>query len=767
MTDGPGRFALGFQFRFVNNFFARDEEGNYIFDIPVGTYDQTDGPNGITQYVDWAGQPRHIGFSNWQYDDGRGDYGSRTYIWGTVAFDIVNSAQFVVTASGERYIDNYVVRPFLNEGAIENFDFTAGDWAGAAGGQELSYNIDPSGIGRRVDLAFTGSLLPAVRYTETQFQEERALASTWTVYHVWPIDRLRSEMSEIQRQLWDDGTIKYLDAENKVIIYGTQEADSLTWAWLREHPHLGPSIPNGVHIIAGQGGDDLLGGPHDDRLEGNEGNDTLFGLQGSDFIDGGWREHIDPANDGIDTADYVHSSAPVLIDLNGQDAQRLNDRLIDVADDGYGTQDTLHSIEILKLSPKADTFRLGQNTPMSIGGLQQVDFGGEAGGLDILDFSQYGQSLTIANGMPAAFGTQFRNFEAIIGTAFADTMQGGASDDKFKAGVGEDTLKGSPGHDYLDGGLGTDTAVFEDPRDFIMLSSGGTAPTGLEPDQGDSAPYFTVTRTGGEAVLHSVERVRLSEQPDTLILAANIDLTGIEEVDAAGQSGPQGKDTLDLRQLGFSVNYNHAEGTLEGFDTQFKGFERVLGTSRRDRAQLGGSSSAITFDGGEEKDTVDYSDSSVKLTIDLTEMDQQTFETDGLRIIRPVQVASGGGNPPLPEDNLLNIEELKLSPKADKLLVGEDALELDLTIDMGDSDYQANPQANLDVYDLSAVDQSITYAYGRVALGAQTSISGFLAARENLIVKNADKVILTSHDDIVMGAAEATTIETGDGADRI
>jgi hypothetical protein len=124
MTDGPGRFALGFQFRFVNNFFARDEEGNYIFDIPVGTYDQTDGPNGITQYVDWAGQPRHIGFSNWQYDDGRGDYGSRTYIWGTVAFDIVNSAQFVVTASGERYIDNYVVRPFLNEGAIENFDFT-------------------------------------------------------------------------------------------------------------------------------------------------------------------------------------------------------------------------------------------------------------------------------------------------------------------------------------------------------------------------------------------------------------------------------------------------------------------------------------------------------------------------------------------------------------------------------------------------------------------------------------------------------------------
>ena len=159
MTQGPGRFATGSAFGEVTNFFARVDGagGNpnnpYVFDIPVGVYDQAT----IAPYVDWVGQVRSIGFSNWQYDDGASDYGERTYIWGTVAFEIDDTARFVVTADGQRYIDNFKVKPFLNPDKLENFDFTAGDLT-ADRGRILEATIDPH-IGRTLNLPFTESWL--------------------------------------------------------------------------------------------------------------------------------------------------------------------------------------------------------------------------------------------------------------------------------------------------------------------------------------------------------------------------------------------------------------------------------------------------------------------------------------------------------------------------------------------------------------------------------------------------------------------------------
>jgi len=72
---------------------------------------------------------RWVALQQWAYDDGRDDWMERAYIWNTTAFKIVDDVRFVVEPNGNRYIENYGIREFVNSNTFENFDLVGGDTA--------------------------------------------------------------------------------------------------------------------------------------------------------------------------------------------------------------------------------------------------------------------------------------------------------------------------------------------------------------------------------------------------------------------------------------------------------------------------------------------------------------------------------------------------------------------------------------------------------------------------------------------------------------
>ncbi len=229
------------------------------------------------------------------------------------------------------------------------------------------------------------------------------------------------------------------------------------------------------------GNDSLIGGDGDDTLRGGHGNDTLIGGLGEDVLDGGV---------GIDLVDYASATNGVTVDLpNG------------VAIGAAGV-DVLIGIEIVAGSSFNDTM-IGSNTTgveMRGGGGNDVLVAGAAGatlrggggsdtvtgaggsdavfgddslsnGADSLDGGAGSDELIFLNaavaGVTLDIATQratisgvvdtIIGFEYVSATDFADTLRGGAGNDRFDSWGGNDSLFGGDGDDVLWGGLGADT----------------------------------------------------------------------------------------------------------------------------------------------------------------------------------------------------------------------------------------------------------------------------------------------------------------------
>ena len=97
----------------------------------------------------------------------------------------------------------------------------------------------------------------------------------------------------------------------------------------------------GVGVDTFTGVHDVRGSRYDDTLTGDDANNSFRGRQGDDYIDGG---------DGTDRADYRTSPSGVTVDLSS-----ANESGEVTVSDGYGTTDTLVSIESIKGSDFADT----------------------------------------------------------------------------------------------------------------------------------------------------------------------------------------------------------------------------------------------------------------------------------------------------------------------------------------------------------------------------------------------------------------------------
>ena len=281
MTTGPGRFAIGSQFALVRDFFEPDFFGMPAPVIPPGTYTQRSLAAQLG--VDVEGNFSYLLiFHERDFADATPDYAERTYIWNSVAFQIDDSARFIVDADGTKHIENFVILPYLNNGKMENFDFNSTDTIAALGGLSLQPDLDPSKIGRTVNFAFTGVISPK-SYTSANYEQDKLLATTWD--HPG-LSTLLDAIRGLEDKLFSESVAPAL-VGNQPVIYGTTGNDSLSWLLLNDHKYLGDDIANGIIFVAGSGADDITTSDYDDTLIGGSGADTFFARSGNEFLDGG------------------------------------------------------------------------------------------------------------------------------------------------------------------------------------------------------------------------------------------------------------------------------------------------------------------------------------------------------------------------------------------------------------------------------------------------------------------------------------------------
>jgi Ca2+-binding RTX toxin-like protein len=361
----------------------------------------------------------------------------------------------------------------------------------------------------------------------------------------------------------------------------------------------------------GTDGDDTLTGTErsyrylyhsgNDFLGGLGGDDLLNGLSGDDFLDGGAGNDTLDGGLGNDTASYLHSDHAVVVnlefgtsratDLSIDDDDTLisienvlgsayNDHIQGSEDNnylegnygndallGWGGDDKLYG------GAGNDAIAGGDGNDTLMGGTEN-DFLQGNDGFDTADYSYsyQGMFVSLATGAShtrASLVTDvdsLYNIEGVIGTAYADFLQGdglanrldaaggddylegGAGNDTLLGGEGNDTMNGGAGGDHFDGGNGIDWVDYRDSANSVgidlSISRGllgdalGDTYTGMENIAGSD--HFSGDVLTGNDVANIIRGLGGNDVIQGL--GGNDSLTGDEGID--NLDGGTGRDTL-------------------------------------------------------------------------------------------------------------------------------------------------------------------------------------------------------------------------------
>ena len=337
--------------------------------------------------------------------------------------------------------------------------------------------------------------------------------------------------------------------------------------------------------------DSILGGGGADSIGGGGGNDTIRGGDGNDILNGGFGDDLLDGGAGFDIVEYGDISGPVAPTFVVTSAGGSNN--VAVSGSVHGN-DTVLAVEQINGTIGDDTFIIDSvNTDTFLfyvrGGAGNDSIAGPAvlnRGL-VLDylapFMSGGVSVNLALGVASdGFGgtDSFTNINAVRGSAFDDTLIGGATNDRFR---------GMGGNDWIDGGAGSDLADYTQAAGAVSVDlSIGRAQDG----------------DGGTDTLISIEEVRGSNFNDTIIGS-----DGPERIrgNAGNDSlvGGGGMDTLDLSAAPAGVGVSLFSGSAfdgQGGTDTVSGFEYVLGSAFGDN--LIGSAGDDTLAGGAGNDVL-------------------------------------------------------------------------------------------------------------------------------------------------------------------
>lgn len=192
-------------------------------------------------------------------------------------------------------------------------------------------------------------------------------------------------------------------------------------------------------ILGGLGSDTICGGAGDDRIYGRRGNDLINGGAGTDRVYGGLGD--DRLTGGPGEGDDVGGGLGIDTISGGPGDEDLvhGDYGYDRMDGGYGKGD--------------------------IASFATAVAGGRGSGVWV--------SLPAHKARGDGRDRLFR-FEAIEGSAFADTLIGNKSANVIRGGPGDDRILGGGGADQIDGGQGEDSCK----SGGVRLSCGPEAPPG-------------------------------------------------------------------------------------------------------------------------------------------------------------------------------------------------------------------------------------------------------------------------------------------------
>lgn len=308
-----------------------------------------------------------------------------------------------------------------------------------------------------------------------------------------------------------------------------------------------------------------------------------------------------------------------------------------------------------------DTLNGTAEDDIIIGGLGFDYINGQAG-VDVIDYSAYGQSIIISLGDGSAFngikrdtilnvenatGSAFsdrlagdNNANALNGLAGNDVMFGMSGDDTLNGGDGDDEIYGdgrdldfilSPGDDTIDGGNGNDVIVAGDGDDVI---TGGLGNDKIFGGNGRDTVIYTHVVAGGLVVsLSESFAIDDSGDRDTLYDIENVEGSGLADRLAGNASenslhGNGGNDELIGEFGDDELSGGAGDDVLYGDfrdDVVTGGNDRLSGGEGNDRLVggagddvLDGGLGADVLIGGAGQDTADYSNDTQAVIVDLS-----------------------------------------------------------------------------------------------------------------------------------------------------
>ena len=235
----------------------------------------------------------------------------------------------------------------------------------------------------------------------------------------------------------------------------------------------------GGDFLLGEGGADFLfGGSGADYIEGGSGADALYGGDGNDFLLGGTGVDFFDGGAGVDAVSFTHNESDWFVALMEDSAWTAD-----------GTVEALHSIEKIHLGGGDDTVWGNDQDNAFWGGAGNDNLHGQSGnnelyggagndwlsgsnigndlynggdGIDTVSFSLSSGGVWAALWWNQPFDTgqgmdTIIDVENLLGSAYADVLEGDSGSNRLEGQGGDDTLEGEEGNDYLAGDGGDDT----------------------------------------------------------------------------------------------------------------------------------------------------------------------------------------------------------------------------------------------------------------------------------------------------------------------
>ncbi|SDE41084.1 Hemolysin-type calcium-binding repeat-containing protein [Belnapia rosea] len=261
-----------------------------------------------------------------------------------------------------------------------------------------------------------------------------------------------------------DGNDQFVASIGNDTLYGGAGNDDLNASSGNDEVHGGDGNDtatgaDGTDSLAGDAGNDVLaagigldtvtGGDGDDSLDGGQDADQVTGGSGNDTLAGGAGDTID-GGEGIDTLTFANAAGAAGVDLtngigSGAAAGASFANIENLTGSGFN--------DILIGNSLNNTFVGGAGADQMIG----------QGGLDTADYSASDVAISIQftatpeNPTAAGTGTgghaagdSLQLIERVIGSAFADSLNGGGVGEIFVGGLGADLLNGGGGNDTAD-----------------------------------------------------------------------------------------------------------------------------------------------------------------------------------------------------------------------------------------------------------------------------------------------------------------------------